>query len=247
MTDTWGTFPARMGDHQAFIGFNESFAEIAEDDPRTALLSVRVDIARPTPDGLPAADELAELAKVDDLLDAAVLAQGGVMIGHITVDGHRDLLFYVPFDEEPAAAVVDDAAERTTYELQYAYHDDPDKETYWRTLYPTDDDRRIMLDMQVLDALRRNGDASDVRRRVLHWASFREPDDAHHFADWAEAKGYEIDSVAPDEDGNSVVRFMHDGTMALADITGHTVAIDREVRSLGGRYGGWETNVEDAR
>jgi len=40
---------------------------------------------------------------------------------------------------------------------------------------------------------------------------------------------------------------MHDGTMALADITGHTVAIDREVRSLGGRYGGWETNVEDAR
>ncbi|MBU9555541.1 DUF695 domain-containing protein [Burkholderia multivorans] len=247
MTDTWGTFPARMGDHQAFIGFNESFAEIAEDDPRTALLSVRVDIARPTPDGLPAADELAGLAKVDDLLDAAVLAQGGVMIGHITVDGHRDLLFYVPFDEETAAAVVDDAAERTTYELQYAYQDDPDKETYWRTLYPTDDDRRIMLDMQVLDALRRTGDASDVRRRVLHWASFREPDDAHHFADWAEAKGYEIDSVAPDEDGNSVVRFMHDGTMALADITGHTVAIDREVRSLGGRYGGWETNVEDAR
>jgi hypothetical protein len=236
-----------MGDHQAFIGFNESFAEIAEDDPRTALLSVRVDIARPTPDGLPAADELAELAKVDDLLDAAVLAKGGVMIGHITVDGHRDLLFYVPFDEEAAAAVVDDAAERTTYELQYAYQDDPDKETYWRTLYPTDDDRRIMLDMQVLDALRRNGDASDVRRRVLHWANFREPDDAHHFADWAEAKGYEIDSVAPDEDGNSVVRFMHDGTMALADITGHTVAIDREVRSLGGRYGGWETNVEDAR
>ncbi|KVG65814.1 DUF695 domain-containing protein [Burkholderia pseudomultivorans] len=246
MTDTWGTFPARMGDHQAFVDFNHSFAEIAEGDPRTSLFSVRVALAHPTPDGLPAGDELSELARVDELLDAAVLARGGVQVGRITVDGNRDVLFYVPFDEETAADIVDDAAERTTYALEYAYQDDPDKAIYWQTLYPTDDDWQIIRDMRVLDALHRQGDVSDARRRVLHWASFAEPDDAHHFADWAESKGYLVDSVAPNEDGKTAVRFAHDGTMALADITGHTLAISREARSLGGEYEGWETSVEQA-
>ncbi|CAB3746832.1 hypothetical protein GQ57_15415 [Burkholderia sp. MSh2] len=246
MTDAWGTFPARMGDHQAFISFNHSFAEIAEGDPRTSLLSVRVPLARPTPEGLPAGDEFADLAKIEDLLDAAIAAKGGVQVGRITADGNRDFLFYVPFDEAEAAEIVDALAEQTTYSLQYAHQDDPDKEAYWQTLYPTDDDRQIMHDMQVLDELRKKGDTASVSRRVMHWAFFPDPSDAHQFADWAEAKGYPVESVAPTEDGRSAVRFSHEGTMALADITRHTVAISREARSLGGEYDGWETSVEQA-
>lgn len=246
MTDAWGTFPARMGDHQAFISFNHGFAEIAKSDPRTSLLSVRVALADPTPEGLPGSDEFAGLAQVEDLLDAAVAAKNGVQVGRITVDGNQDFLFYVPFDEEAAAEIVDSLAERTTYALQYAYQDDPDKETYWRTLYPTDDDWQLMRDMRVLEALRRQGDVSDVSRRVIHWAYFPEPSDAHQFADWAESKGYLVESVAPTEDGKSAVRFAHQGTTALADITRHTLEINTEARALGGEYDGWETSVEQA-
>ena len=246
MTDAWGTFPARMGDHQAFISFNHSFAEVAENDPRTSLLSVRVALAHPTPDGLPSGDEFADLTKIEDLLDAAVIAKNGVQVGRVTVDGNQDFLFYVPFDEEAAAEIVDSLAEQTTYALQYAYQDDPDKETYWRTLYPTADDWQLMRDMRVLDALRQKGDVSDTSRRVMHWAYFPEPSDAHQFADWAESRGYLVESVAPTEDGKSAVRFAHEGTMALADVTRHTLAINREVRSLGGEYDGWETSVEQA-
>ncbi|MCA8092179.1 DUF695 domain-containing protein [Burkholderia anthina] len=246
MTDAWGTFPARMGDHQAFISFNNSYAEIAESDPRTALLSVRVTLAHPTPDGLPSSDEFADLTRIEDLLDAAVIAKDGVQVGRITVDGNQDFMFYVPFDEAAATEIVDSLAEQTTYALQYAYQDDPDKETYWRTLYPTDDDWQLMRDMRVLEALRQQGDACDVNRRVMHWAYFPEPSDAHQFADWAEAKGYPVESVAPTEDGKSAVRFAHEGATTLADITRHTLAINREVRSLGGEYDGWETSVEQA-
>ncbi|WP_431018755.1 DUF695 domain-containing protein [Burkholderia cepacia] len=246
MTDAWGTFPARMGDHQAFISFNHDFAEIAEGDPRTSLLSVRVPFAHPTPEGLPTGDEFAGLATIEDLLDAAITAKGGVQVGRITVDGHRDFLFYVSLDEEAAAEIIDALADQTTYALQYAHQDDPDKEAYWQTLYPTDDDRQIMRDMRVLDELRKKGDAGDVSRRVMHWAYFPDQSDAHQFADWAEAKGYPVESVAPTEDGKSAVRFSHEGTMALADITRHTVAINREVHSFGGEYDGWETSVEQA-
>lgn len=34
--------------------------------------------------------------------------------------------------------------------------------------------------------------------------------------------------------------------MTLADITHHTIALNREVRALGGDYDGWETSVEQA-
>ncbi|WP_217591447.1 ribonuclease E inhibitor RraB, partial [Burkholderia sp. GbtcB21] len=114
------------------------------------------------------------------------------------------------------------------------HQDDPDKEAYWQTLYPTDVDWQIMRDMRVLDALRQKGDAGDVNRRVMHWAYFPDPSDVHQFADWAEAKGYPVETVAPTEDGTWAVRFWDEGTMALADITRHTIAINREVRSLGG-------------
>lgn len=81
----------------------------------------------------------------------------------------------------------------------------------------------------------------------MHWAYFADPSDAHQFADWAEANGYLVESVAPTEDGQSAVRFAHEGTMMLADITRHTLAIDREARAFAGRYDGWETSVEQAR
>ncbi|MCA3843963.1 MAG: ribonuclease E inhibitor RraB, partial [Burkholderia sp.] len=100
--------------------------------------------------------------------------------------------------------------------------------------------------MRVLDALRQQGDVGDVSRRVMHWAYFPDPSDAHQFADWAEAKGYPVESVAPTEDGKSAVRFSHEGATTLADITRHTLVINREVRALGGDYDGWETSVEQA-
>lgn len=247
MTDAWGTFPARMGDHQAFISFNEQYAQNAENDPRTSLLSVRVTLARPSADGLPTGDEFAELTRIEDLLNAAIAEKDGVQVGRIAVDGHQDFLFYVPFDEATAAELVDSLADRTAYALEYAHQDDPHKDAYWQTLYPTDEDRLLMRDMRVLKVLRQKGDAGDVTRRVMHWVYFADPSDAHQFADWAEANGYLVESVAPTEDGQSAVRFAHEGTMMLADITRHTLAIDREARAFAGRYDGWETSVEQAR
>jgi len=35
--------------------------------------------------------------------------------------------------------------------------------------------------------------------------------------------------------------------MELADIMGHTIAINRKARELGGNYDGWETSVERRR
>ena len=43
MAEIWEVFPAQMGEHRAFISFNSTFAEVAEQDTRTFLLRVRVE------------------------------------------------------------------------------------------------------------------------------------------------------------------------------------------------------------
>lgn len=245
MADAWEAFPTQMAEHPAFISFNNSYAEIAEKDPRTSLFRVRVQFKQPTAEGLPPGEEFPELRKVEDLLEAAVLEAGGVQVGRLTVNCNQHFYFYVGFQEEKARSILDSVAAQTAYELQLAYEDDPAKEGYWKGLYPTADDWQVIRDMRVLDALREKGDISTMNRGVSHWAYFPKQREAQQLADWANANGYTVNSVGLTDDKTSVaVRFTHDGTMQLADITSHTIAINRKARELGGEYDGWETSVE---
>ncbi|MEF9416628.1 DUF695 domain-containing protein [Ralstonia sp. SM1864_UCD524_TZ4] len=244
MADAWELFPAQMGEHRAFISFNSSFAEIAEQDPRMSLLRVRVELKQPTPEGMPGEDEFQELKKVEDLLTTAVEAGGGVQVGRLTVRGHRHFYFYVAFAEEKAQGIVDAVGPQVVYELAYAYQQDPEKEGYWKYLYPTADDWQVIRDSRVLNVLTEKGDISSVGRNVAHWAYFPKSESAEQFADWAKKCAYAVNSIASTDDNKTVVRFTHEGTMELEDITHHTIAINRKVREFGGDYDGWETTIE---
>ena len=244
MADAWELFPAQMGEHRAFISFNSSFAEIAEQDPRASLLRVRVELKQPTPEGMPGNDEFQELRRVEDLLATAVEAGGGVQVGRLTVRGHRHFYFYVAFAEEKAQGIVDAVGPQVAYELAYAYQQDPEKEGYWKYLYPTADDWQVIRDTRVLDVLTEKGDISSVSRNVAHWAYFATGESAEQFADWAKECAYVVNSIALTDDNKTVVRFAHEGTMELEDITHHTIAINRKVREFGGDYDGWETTIE---
>lgn len=244
MADAWETFPAQMGDHRAFITFNGSYAEIARTDPRTSLFRVRLEFKHPTDRGMPPEDEFPELRNVLKLLSAAVVAEGGVHVGRVTAKGYRHFYFYVGLPEEKVLDIFDVVAAQTPYELAYAYQEDPEKDGYWKYLYPTADDWQVIRDMRVLDALKDKGDISDVARPVSHWAYFADQNNAQQFADWATENRYNVHSVALTDDKKVEVRFTHGGTMELEDITHHTIHINRQVKTLGGDYDGWETSVE---
>lgn len=248
MADAWETFPAQMAEHLAYVSFNKGYAEIANKDPRTSVLQVRLGFKRPTPQGMPTNEEFPDVAHVEDLLDASVVAEGGLEVGRLTVDGHRIFYFYASFPEKKAKDIVTSIAARTSYQLQYSFQADPAKQVYWKELYPSADDWQVIGDLRVLDSLRQQGDISATRRQVSHWAYFPARGDAQQFADWANVHYYKVNAVEPTDDKKKVVvRFTHEGTMELADITGHTIAINRKARELGGNYDGWETSVERRR
>lgn len=242
--DLWEVFPAQIGGHKAYISFNRSYAKIANEDDRTSLFRIRLGFKHPTVDGFPSGDEFREINQIEDRLTAAAAARGGVEIGRVTVDRHREFLFYVGFDRGVANEVVASVGATTTYQLLLSVQSDAEKKAYWRYLYPTEDDWQVIGDMHVLDTLHKQGDIDTRTRRVSHWAYFSSPQEAQQFADWAKANLYRDVSVAPTEDRTKfVVRFGHEGTTELSDIIHHTIAINRAVNALGGNYDGWETVV----
>jgi hypothetical protein len=245
MADVWQTFPAQMGEHRAFISFNQSYSQIAEKDPRTSLVKVRLQIKKPTSGGMPTDDEFSVLASVEDKLTDAIESQGGVEVGRVTVNGQRFFTFYASIAKDAAEKLISSVARSTNYPLQFIYEQDAAKNGYWKELYPTDDDWQVIRDLKVLDALRNQGDNPEVIRQVSHWAYFKDEKRAKEFCTWAQASGYVVTSQKRTSDKTEVgVHFDHKGSMRLEDITHHTIGINRKVAALGGKYDGWETSVE---
>jgi hypothetical protein len=243
--DIWYTFPATMGEDQAWITYNHGYAEVAEADPRHNALRIKLPIKNPTEYGMPTNEEFPQLSSVDKALDDQISAVGGVYVGRVTVGGHRFFYFYVDITEKDASEIIESVSVRTSYELQYVYEPDKDSKYYWNELYPTDDDWQVIQDLKVLDALSDDGDIKEKQREVMHWAYFPNEFLCKSFTTWVKSENYVVSYSGKEEEGSEyLTKYSHNGTMNLGDITSHTIRSNRKARELGGRYDGWETSVE---
>ena len=95
MLDIWYTFPASMGDDQAWITYNHGYAEVAKADTRNNHLRVRVGFHDPTEYGMPTNEEFPRLSALDESLENVIVKLGGVYVGRITVAGHRYFYYYL--------------------------------------------------------------------------------------------------------------------------------------------------------
>lgn len=245
MLDIWYTFPATMGEDQAWISYNHGYGEVAESDPRHNVLRIKLPLKNPSETGMPTNEEYPQLSIIDEMLDEKFSEVGGVYVGRLTVDGHRFFYFYLNIEEKQASEIIAEVTAETSYQMQYVHEKDTDKKFYWEQLYPTDDDWQVIQDLKVLDSLSENGDMKDKEREVMHWAYFPSDSSCNHFAAWAKSENYELHFTGKDEDSSECyTKFTHVGAMHLGNITSHTIKLGRKARELGGRYDGWETSVE---
>lgn len=244
MAQRWHTFPAQMGEHRAFITFDESFASEADKQPLDFLVRVRAVIKKPSKAGMPTDKEFPALRALDEKLERVFAAKGGRFVGNVTVDSKRYFYYYVTCTEETAVKALRQISRDTGYDLSHVYENDADRQGYWKDLYPTPDDWQMIKDLRVLDALRDRGDANERPREVSHWAYFADPAQAARFVEWLGGNDYKIAAIEPAQKGDTEVRFSHVGTMVLEDITRRTIGLNRKARELNGEYDGWETSVE---
>ena len=151
MLDIWYTFPASMGDHQAWITYNHGYAEISKEDNRNNFLRVNAAFKKPTEYGMPTDEEFSMLSALDESLDNVIVKLGGIYVGRITVAGHRYFYYYLDVKGDKVKKKIDEVAVTSNYKLQYLWESDPEKKKYWDELYPTPDDWQVIQDLKVLD------------------------------------------------------------------------------------------------
>ena len=243
MSDQWIFFPCQMGEHRASIFYDHGIRDSIETIAPPHLLKVRVAFKQPRPDGMPANDEFESLTAIEDALQALVQQHESLYVGRVTVDGHRHFYIYTPDSEQAWDTRLRTLAASHGYAVSSAFQPDDSRNGYWKELFPTEDDWQVIKDLGVIEALEKEGDDGTASRQIDHWAYFPSHDTAEQFGGWAQGRGYTLDRSDVSDDGNFCVRFSHTGTVQLADITSHTIALRRRASEIGGDYDGWETPV----
>lgn len=244
--DVWRTYFADMGGQAAVIVFNDGIAERINASPLVHAMKLRLPLKAPRGDGLPTREESEALAALDGQLAALITGHGGEYLGRVTNNGARWMLALIPAEAAALEAALQAAAAEAGYTAEVHMGDDPGKMVYWQDLYPSEDDRQVMADMEVQAVMRDRGDVPEKPRQIAHWTYFREETAARRFAAWAGENRYEgIVVTAPETSGAPLwrVQMSHTGTLELQDISGHSLVIGRQARQAGGQYDGWEAPV----
>ncbi|AZZ92360.1 DUF695 domain-containing protein [Hahella sp. KA22] len=245
MQDNWSVYPKFTDEGQAWVSVNLGYEEIARTDARDSLLAVKLKLKRANAQGLPTSEEFAALEEIDEALFQGLDAHNAVYAGRISVNHERYFFYYMNCDEEIAAAIIRNVGRQFGYTLEFGVSAEPEKQSYWRNLYPSEDDWQVIQDLEVLQTLAKSGDQPDIQREVTHWACFPTQAQAQQFADWAAAEHYVVSRCAREEDGDRFqVIYSHTGSMRLDDISFHTMFSNRKAHEHGGDYDGWETSVE---
>ncbi len=244
MTEDWRVYPCSMGNSPATVAFDFGVHEDIDALPET-VVRLRVAFREPDPGGMPQSAEFAALNAVEDRVRSWMAERGGRQVGRVTVGGHSHLIYYADVAEADIFALRHAVDTELGYALAWNVEKDSERIAYWRDLYPSVEDWRVMADFDIINQLHAAGVDISAPRHINHGALFLDGGEATAFGEWAVAVGYDdVRTVAPDHAGGEhAVLFSHQGPPNLHEITGHTLRLRAQAEKMGGRYDGWGTPV----
>jgi hypothetical protein len=243
MSDNWGHFFAQIGDHRASFVFDDGISSEINDLPDMLSVWIKLPLHEWNEQGLTTDDEAVRLGNLEDRIEEALKVSGGMLLGRVTYNRNRHVMALSR--DGLIATSLQSIARRAGYEGEISVDEDPQRDIYWRDLYPTDEDRQVMNDMALLNRLAENGDQTEQLREVEHWTYFTGRKSAKAFAKWAKSAKYTGVAVEKDPDDGTafVVKTRHIGAMWLNEVTSHTLAHHRKALEFAGRYDGWQTFI----
>ena len=244
MSDDWRFFPCTMGEDSAFVFVDVGIATTIGSAP-TNLVKARLKYKAPAPNGLPTNEELEAARAIEDSLEKFAAETSSAYVGRVTVAGHRHFFVYSWHAAARWQPFVDALAAQMGYELEVSVRDDAQHQAYWHDLYPTDDDWRVIHDLDVLDQLRKHGDDGNAERQIDHWVYFDSESATAEFVAWAKDDGFTHDATHSHrtDDGAYCLRLHHVGPATIESVSRRTIALLRKAHEHGGKYDGWETPV----
>lgn len=243
MNDKWLYYFCRMEGKYAFVEYNEGVSETIDRVAPARLLRLRLRFKNPREVGFPSNEEYPSLRALREGLEDLARERSALFVGEVSAAGWRQFHVYTSESREVWAPRLEALGKQHGYDLEFSVKADQNREGYWKDLYPTEEDRHMIEDLRVIAGLRAEGDNTDLRRRVDHWAYFSSDIAAESFCQWAMEASYGVEAAGKDEEERYRVRLFHEASMHWEDITSHTITVRHKAVELGGDYDGWETQV----
>lgn len=247
MSDHWEYFPCEMGEHTAFVFYDHGIRSKISDLDLPVLARIIAPLRNPRDDGLPREQEYDALARLEDHLIAEMRRMDGAYVGRVSIDGARHFYSYVNAGSVRIETMAKRLAAKTGYPVAVDVSDDPDKNAYWNTLYPTKRDWLLIQDLRLIEELEGRGDRLERARAIDHHARFDSGRAAKKFRAWLESEGFQVKGrIRREQDKRHGVSFTHVCRPILGDVTRYTFDLFRKAEELGGRYDGWQTDPAGA-
>jgi len=242
----WEFYPVKVEGEPASIFLDLALAADAPVAGFPTVAFLRLYLRSPRPDGMAGQEEFADLVALEDALIPRVVGEGqAIFAGRSTGRGMRDFFFYVHdpdrFEREAIGALIPFEA----YRFEMGHRDDPQWSVYFDFLFPTPLDMQRILNRQVTDQLRDNGDDLAKARPVDHSAVFSEVGPAAAFVAWAGENGFTVaqNGEEPDPQDRHIVVIVRDDKPADIDMV--ALPVFERVTALGGVYDGWGCQVTE--
>lgn len=242
MSNEWIFYPRQTGESPESVFYDHGIREQIDVIAPSNFLFVELVMKHPREDGLSSNEEAETLYAFEDELETIAASADSLWVGRVTTEGRRYFTLFTAEGPDEWKPRIAGLAERHGYQLNFAIRPDPEREAYWEGLFPSEDDWRVVCDIQVISQLSKHGDDGSAPRQVDHWAYFAAKAQAEQFAVWLSAQGYEVTDVRPSSEEYGI-EFKHEGSVELAEISSHTLALMHQAEELGGRYDGWATSV----
>lgn len=225
------------------IAVDLSLASRAPLADRPRLVRVRCALRAARADGQPEPAEAEALARVEDMLTAALGPAGAVYAGRVTLAGLREHFFYLPDAVAVHAELGAVRAALVDHDLEEHGEDDPAWHAYQQELFPTPRAHRWLLDRRAVEALARRGDRGERARPVDHQASFPTAEAREAFTAEVVALGFEAvarrdDAPPPNAFG---VDLRRGDPVTLREIHAVAWGLAEAAGRHGGAYDGWES------
>lgn len=235
-----------VGESAASIAYDHGIRESIDDFAVDRLVQFTLLYKAPAENGLPTNEEFDVAVDIEDQLEAFAIENGGIYVGRLTVDGKRIFNTYLDTDELAIERIKRDIAATHGYSLAVTHRDDPEKQGYWKELFPTADDWQMIQDLKVTQHLQENGDSLTKPRRVDHWAYFENRADVTQFKEWLGEQQFNVHEESENADYPKPfgIQFFRTDLPDLYEINSVTFAIRKAVTRFSGTYDGWETSVE---
>jgi regulator of RNase E activity RraB len=245
MAENWKSYFCNVNGSLASIFVNLGLRDEVPIVSKPWLLWVWLYLKEPRTDGLSANNEAPVLYKIEDTIcESASRACQAIHCGRITTEGRREFYFYGEEKEGFRESIEATMTDYKGYRFEIGDEWDPKWNQYLDPLYPSPEDYQRIANMDVLDALSKNGDVHSVPREIRHWIYFPNKLSRERFKHEVGAVGYRIVSESTCEGerpfGLSIARSQ---SVEPHSIDAAAIELLHMADGFDGEYDGWETQV----